>query len=205
MNKTVTSLLSAYLANSPNSCLEILQQCHNIGSSLNDRGHRFYKAKLIDKKYSRVFPYLKYVDELGYDWTFCGSRVSSKSQKTMFATRVNNTYAVTLVNKRGGKMTTNNDYLSNKFFDYLVLTQTAAPYSIAIADYDKIRPYFIEKNDCISVMIPYNALDFIVHPAENVRFDHCPTVDYGKIMDRLLDQMLDGGILKPTQQCVLSG
>ena len=202
--KTITSLLSAYLVNSPKGCMEILQQCHNIGTSLNDRGHRFYKAKLIDKKYSRIFPYLKYVDELGYDWMFCGNRVSSKSQKIMFGSRVANTYAITLVNKRTGEGK-DCDYLSNRFFDYIVLTQTSAPYAIAVANYDLIRPYFKEKSDCISVMIPYDKLDFIIHPSENIRFTDSPTVDYGKIMDRLLDQMLDNGILKPSQQYVVSG
>ena len=181
----ITNLLSAYLSNSPNSCHELLRQCHNIGASLNDSGHRFMKAKLIDKKYSKVFPYLKYVDAVGYDWKFCKERVSGKSQQKMFQKRTNKTNAVTIANKLG------KTYVMEKMFDYIILTQTSAPYAIAVASYESICEYFEHSGDKITASIPHDKLDFIVHPSEGIDFSGEPTYDYGKLMDTILDRMLE--------------
>lgn len=189
MEKTVHNLLSAYLSCSPNSCYELLKQCHSIGASLNGSSHRFYKAKLIDKKYSRVFPYLKYVDAVGYDWTFCNYRVSGKSQQKMFQTRANKTNCITIANKLG------KNYCAEKMFDYIILTQTSAPYSIAVAAYDNIYGYFEYTGDKITASIPYKHLDFIISPCDKISFDKEPIFDYGKFMDGILDKMLDMGIL----------
>ena len=198
MNKKITNLLSAYLSNSPNSCLDLLKQCHSIGASLNGTSHRFYKAKLIDKKYSRVFPYLKYVDAVGYDWMFCQYRVSGKSQQKMFQSRVKYTNTITIANKLG------NSYVAEKMFDYIILTQTSAPYCIAVASYDNIYEYFQHSGDKITVSIPYRYLDFIISPNDNISFDGEPTFDYGQFMDKVLDQMLDSGILRPVDMGVVS-
>ena len=197
--KKISSLLSAYLANSPNSCMELLRQCHNIGTSLNDSGHRFMKAKLIDKKYSKVFPYLKYVDAIGYDWTFCNQRISGKSQQKMFQKRGDKTNSITIANKLG------NTYIAEKMFDYILLTQTSAPYAIAVASYDNICGYFQTSGDKIAAIIPNKYLDFIVHPSEGIDFAGEETYDYGKLLNTLLDQMLEKGILKKNEQLVLSG
>jgi len=197
--KRTRNLLSAYLTHSPNSCMELLRQCHNIGASLNDSGHRFMKARLIDKKYSKVFPYLKYVDAVGYDWTFCNQRISGKSQQKMFQKRAGRTNVVTIANKLG------HTYIEEKMFDYIILTQTSAPYAIAVASYDDICRYFEHTGDKITASIPHEHLDFIVHPSEGIDFAGEETYDYGRLMDTLLDQMLEKGILKPTEELVLSG
>lgn len=189
MQKTISNLLSAYLANSPKSCIELLRHCHSIGDSLNDAGHRFYKAKLIDKKYSRVFPYLKYVDAIGYDWVFCGYKISGKSQQKMFRNRTDKTSEITIANKQG------KEYKKIRLFDYMILTQTTEPYSIAIANYDSIHQYFQYNQDKIVARIPYSDLDFIIHPLEKISFANEAIFDYGRFMDRLLDEMLDSGIL----------
>ena len=198
MQKTISSLLSAYLANSPNGCIELLRHCNSIGNSLNDAGHRFYKAKLIDKKYSRIFPYLKYVDAVGYDWIFCGYKVSGKSQQKMFRNRTDRTSEITIANKQG------KEYKKNRLFDYIILTQTCAPYSIAVANYDNISGYFKYNQDKITARIPYSDLDFIIHPEENIYFSEDEVFDYGKFMDKVLDQMLDEGILTKKEQIVLT-
>ena len=188
--KTVSNLLSAYLTNSPNSCHELLKQCHNIGASLNDSGHRFMKAKLIDKKYSKVFPYLEYVDEIGYDWTFCKERVSGKSQQKMFQKRTGKTNAITIANKLG------KNYTMEKMFDYIILTQTSAPYSIAVGSYENIYQYFEHSGDKITASIPHEKLDFIVNPLEGIDFPEEATYDYGRLMDTILDRMLERNLMQ---------
>lgn len=188
--KTVSNLLSAYLTNSPKSCHELLQQCHNIGASLNDSGHRFMKAKLIDKKYAKVFPYLEYVDEVGYDWTFCKERVSGKSQQKMFQKRTGKTNAVTIANKLG------KNYNIEKMFDYIILTQTSAPYSIAVGSYNNICKYFEHSGDKITASIPHDTLDFIIHPSECIDFPEDATYDYGRLMDTILDRMLERNLVQ---------
>jgi hypothetical protein len=191
--KTVSNLLSAYLTNSPNSCHELLKQCHNIGASLNDSGHRFMKAKLIDKKYSKVFPYLEYVDEVGYDWTFCKQRVSGKSQQKMFQKRTGKTNAITIANKLG------KNYTMEKMFDYIILTQTSAPYSIAVGSYENIYQYFEHSGDKITASIPHEKLDFIVNPSEGIDFPEEATYDYGRLMDTILDRMLERNLMQDDQ------
>lgn len=191
--KTVNNLLSAYLTNSPNSCHELLKQCHNIGASLNDSGHRFMKAKLIDKKYSKVFPYLEYVDEIGYDWIFCKDRVSGKSQQKMFQKRTGKTNAITIANKLG------KNYNIEKMFDYIILTQTSAPYSIAVGMYENIYEYFQHTGDKIIASVPHNKLDFIIHPSEGIDFPEESTYDYGRLMDTILDRMLERNLVQDDQ------
>ena len=191
--KTVSNLLSAYLTNSPNSCHELLKQCHNIGASLNDSGHRFMKAKLIDKKYSKVFPYLEYVDEVGYDWTFCKQRVSGKSQQKMFQKRTGKTNAITIANKLG------KNYTMEKMFDYIILTQTSAPYSIAVGSYENIYQYFEHSGDKITASIPHEKLDFIINPSEGIDFPEEATYDYGRLMDTILDRMLERNLMQDDQ------
>ena len=194
--KTVSNLLSAYLTNSPKSCHELLQQCHNIGASLNDSGHRFMKAKLIDKKYAKVFPYLEYVDEVGYDWTFCKERVSGKSQQKMFQKRTGKTNTVTIANKLG------KTYTMEKMFDYIILTQTSAPYAIAVGSYDNICKYFEYSGDKITASIPHEKLDFIVHPSEGLDFQDEPTYDYGRLMDTIMDRMLERNLVQDDELVV---
>ena len=194
--KTVSNLLSAYLTNSPKSCHELLQQCHNIGASLNDSGHRFMKAKLIDKKYAKVFPYLEYVDEVGYDWTFCKERVSGKSQQKMFQKRTGKTNTVTIANKLG------KTYTIEKMFDYIILTQTSAPYAIAVGSYDNICKYFEHSGDKITASIPHEKLDFIVHPSEGLDFQDEPTYDYGRLMDTIMDRMLERNLVQDEELVV---
>ena len=191
--KTVSNLLSAYLTNSPNSCHELLKQCHNIGASLNDSGHRFMKAKLIDKKYSKVFPYLEYVDEVGYDWTFCKQRVSGKSQQKMFQKRTGKTNAITIANKLG------KNYTMEKMFDYIILTQTSAPYSIAVGSYENIYQYYEHSGDKITASIPHEKLDFIINPSEGIDFPEEATYDYGRLMDTILDRMLERNLMQDDQ------
>ena len=211
MTTAINHMLSAYLSNSPDSCMELLRQCHSIGKSLNHPGQRFNKAKLIDKKYAMVFPYLKYVDEIGYDWMFCGHRVSGKSQQSIFQKREQKTSSITITNKQNGAKQNKNE--NKQTFDYIILTQSSAPYAIAVASYEDIKKYFLQYGDKVAVSIPYEHLDFIVHPSENIDFLDEPIYDYGKLMDAAIDDvlrrasyfqsMLAKGIIQPKESCAV--
>ena len=184
--RTVKSLsLSRYLSSSRLDCIHVLRQCHSIGKSLNDPTRRWLKAELIDKTYSMCFDKLIYKDEKGYDWTYRDQRVSGKSQARMFQRRNETTAEVKISNTMGG-----DSYDSYQMFDYIILTQTLAPFSIAVAKYEHVEHYFTHTNDGIKMKAPFHMLDFIIHPDEGVDFEDVDAIDYAGQVNKLIDEML---------------
>lgn len=181
------STLFYYLSNNRSGCLDLLRLSSTIGNSLNSRCDRFLKAEIIDTAYSRLFPWLKYVDEIGYDFTFFDRTVSQKSQSYAFKSRVGKTNKITLSNVRGSD-------ISYKIFDYVIITQTARPFSIAVADYGVISRFMKNERDSITAEIPFSHLQFVIHPNEDVSFgDSC--LDFKAYKNEMINRMLDRGLL----------
>lgn len=187
-----------YLSNNRNGCLNLLRFSSTIGNSLNSRCDRFLKAEIIDTAYSRVFPRLKYVDEIGYDFTFFHWKVSQKSQSKVFRKRSRKTNKITIANIH------NASDISYRMFDYIIITQTAQPFSIAVADYDVVGRFMKNERDSISAEIPFSHLQFIVHPDENISFDG-GSVDFKSYKNEMINRMLDMGLLTKVGVPVLSG
>ena len=165
---------------------------------MNSRCDRFLKAEIIDTAYSRVFPRLKYVDEIGYDFTFFHWKVSQKSQSKVFRKRSRKTNKITIANIH------NASDISYRMFDYIIITQTAQPFSIAVADYDVVGRFMKNERDSISAEIPFSHLQFIVHPDENISFDG-GSVDFKSYKNEMINRMLDMGLLTKVGVPVLSG
>lgn len=187
-----------YLSNNRSGCLDLLRFASTIGNSLNSRCDRFLKAEIIDTAYSRIFPRLKYVDEIGYDFTFFDWKISQKSQGNVFRKRLKKTNKITISN-------IHNEYdISYRIFDYIIITQTAHPFSIAIADYNLINQFMKKERDSISAVIPFSHLQFIIHPDENISFS-ASTVDFKSYKNEMINRMLDMGLLEkvnsPTLIC----
>tara|TARA_B110000211_G_C14056273_1_gene543511 strand:+ start:42 stop:635 length:594 start_codon:yes stop_codon:yes gene_type:complete len=185
--RTITPLkprLINYLSNSLEDCRHVLRQCHSIGKSLNSPTRRWLKAELIDRSYSLAFNQLDYVDEKGYDWMYGKSRISGKSQAKMFGKRNEWTGQVKISNKYGDSC------CNEQMFDQIILTQSAAPFSIAVAQYSHVEEYFQYNDDGIVMQAPFDMLDFIVHPDEGIDFKGLPITDYSKQIDNMIDGML---------------
>jgi|688.fasta_scaffold829392_1 hypothetical protein len=185
--------LDYYLQSNKQSCLDLLRLAHNVGDSLNSRCDRFLKAEIIDTAYSRLFPRLKYVDEIGYDFTFFHWKVSQKSQAYVFKNRTKRTNKITISNLH------NTSEIEYRIFDYLIITQTARPFSIALADYDVIAENLKKERDSISAEIPYDKLNFIVHPSEDIYFVDTTPINFKKYKNDMIDKMLSMGLLSRTE------
>ena len=70
-----------------------------------------------------------------------------------------------------------------EMFDDIILTQSAAPYSIAVARFEDVKEYMWCCEDGIKMQAPFKALDFIVHPDEGIDFEGMPVIDYNKKID----------------------
>jgi hypothetical protein len=185
--------LDYYLQSNKQSCLDLLRLAHNVGDSLNSRCDRFLKAEIIDTAYSRLFPRLKYVDEIGYDFTFFHWKVSQKSQAYVFKNRTKRTNKITISNLH------NTSEIEYRIFDYLIITQTARPFSIALADYDVILENLKKERDSISAEIPYDKLNFIVHPNEDIYFVDTTPINFKKYKNDMINKMLSMGLLSRTE------
>lgn len=82
------------------------------------------------------------------------------------------------------------------------LPQTSAPYAIAVGSYDNICKYFEHSGDKITASIPHEKLDFIVHPSEGLDFQDEPTYDYGRLMDTIMDRMLERNLVQDDELVV---
>jgi hypothetical protein len=184
MRKVTPRNLAQYLSGRPEDCLHVLKQCHSVGKSLNSPTKRWLKAELIDRAYSLAFNDLIYQDEVGYDWSYKGLRVSGKSQAKMFGQRMEATYNVKISNTIGKSQK------RGQMFDNIILTQSAAPFSIAVAKYSDVKDYFTYVEDGIVMKAPYYALDFVIHPDEGIDFDDDSVFDYGKQFNKVIDDML---------------
>ena len=191
--------LAYYLKNNRDDCLQVLRISNNIGNSLNSRCDRFFKAEIIDQAYSRVLPRLKYVDEIGYDFTFFHWKVSQKSQASVFKRRSQKTNKITISNLY------NSDDIKYKIFDYIIITQTSRPFSIAVAEYGIVSPFLKRERDSISAEIPFSCLDFIIHPDEDIYFDEYAGVDFKAYKNEMITKMLDMGLLKRLDKPCLVG
>lgn len=186
-----------YLNSNRDGCLDVLRISNSIGKSLNSRCDRFFKAEIIDTSYSRVFPRLKYVDEIGYDFTFFNWKVSQKSQERVFKKRVNKTNKITIANIHG---TGNKKY---RIFDYIIITQTARPFSIAVAAYDVVREFMRNERDGIAAEIPFDALQFVIHPKEDIYFGNSVEIDFKAHKNEMITKMLDMGLLTPANKVLV--
>jgi len=178
-----------YLQSNRNGCLDVLRLAHNIGNSLNSRCDRFLKAEIIDTSYSKIFPRLKYVDEIGYDFTFFHWKVSQKSQGNVFRKRTQKTNKITISNIH------NKSDIKYKMFDYIIITQTARPFSIAIATYDGVSRFMKKERDCISAEIPFCNMEFIIHPDEDIHFTTTSPIDFKRYKNEMINKMLDMSLL----------
>ena len=198
--RTITPLkLSKYLSSNLEDCTHALKQCHSIGKSLNTPTKRWLKAELIDKSYSFAFNQLDYVDEVGYDWTYRNRRVSGKSMASMFGKRNKLTREVLISNSYGASYED-----VPEMFDDIILTQSAAPYSIAVASFEDVKKYMWCCEDGIKMQAPFEALDFIVHPDEGIDFEGMPVIDYNKKIDNAVDEMLLDVFCENTQEPCLT-
>ena len=182
-----------YLTNNRKGCLDLLRLSNTIGNSLNSRCDRFLKAEIIDTAYSRIFPRLKYVDEIGYDFTFFDWKVSQKSQSGVFKKRAQKTNKITVSNIHQGCD------ISYKIFDYIIITQTARPFSIAVAEYDVVSRFMKNERDSITAEIPFSHLQFVVHPNEDIGFDNA-SMDFKAYKNEMINRMLDMGFLEKVEQ-----
>jgi len=181
-----------YLSNNRKGCLDLLRLSSTIGNSLNSRCDRFLKAEIIDTAYSRIFPRLKYVDEIGYDFTFFDWKVSQKSQSYAFKSKVGRTNKITMSN-------TNGSDISYKIFDYIIITQTAYPFSIAVAEYNVVSRFMKKERDSITAEIPFSHLQFVIHPNEGVSFGRT-SMDFKAYKNEMINRMLDMGFLEKVEQ-----
>ena len=186
-----------YLESNREGCLDVLRLAHNIGNSLNSRCDRFLKAEIIDTSYSRIFPRLKYVDQIGYDFTFFHWKVSQKSQGNVFRKRMQKTNKITISNLH------NSSSISYRIFDYIIITQTSRPFSVAVAEYGGISQFLKKERDSISAEIPFANLEFVVHPNEDIYFENNDCIDFKAYKNEMIRKMLDMGLLKKTNQTPL--
>lgn len=186
--------LSYYLRSNRQSCIDLLRLAHNVGDSLNSRCDRFLKAEIIDTAYSRLLSRLVYVDEIGYDFTFFHWKVSQKSQAYVFKNRSKRTNKITISNLH------NTADIGYRIFDYIIITQTARPFSIAIADYDCVSDCLKKERDSISAEIPFSKLDFIVHPDEDIFFDETRPLDFKQYKNEMINKMLSVGLLAKVEK-----
>lgn len=183
-----------YLNSNRDGCLSVLRASNAIGKSLNSRCDRFFKAEIIDTAYSKVFPRLKYVDEIGYDFTFFNWRISQKSQERAFKKTINKTNGITIANIFGkGKK-------KEQIFDSIMITQTARPFSIAVASYEDISHCMRNERDSVIAEIPFECLQFIIHPKEDVYFDDSISIDFKAYKNEMISKMLDMGFIETTKQ-----
>ena len=68
--------------------------------------------------------------------------------------------------------------------------------------YDNICKYFEHSGDKITASIPHEKLDFIVHPSEGLDFQDEPTYDYGRLMDTIMDRMLERNLVQDDELVV---
>ena len=190
--------LAYYLESNREGCLEILRLAHNIGNSLNSRCDRFLKAEIIDTSYSRIFPRLKYVDEIGYDFTFFHWKVSQKSQGKVFRRRMQKTNKITISNIH------NASDIRYKMFDYIIITQTARPFSMAVATYDGVKGFMRKERDCISAEIPFCSLEFIIRPDEDISFDSDVTINFKQYKNDMINKMLDMSLLTKLESAIMA-
>ena len=188
-----------YLESNRSGCLDVLRLAHNIGNSLNSRCDRFLKAEIIDTSYSRIFPRLKYVDEIGYDFTFFHWKVSQKSQSNVFRRRTQKTNKITISNIH------NQSDIRYQMFDHIIITQTARPFSIAIASYEGISRFMRKERDSVSAEIPFCNLEFIIHPDEDIYFETNTPIDFKQYKNEMINKMLDMSLLTKVESISLVG
>jgi len=158
--------LIRHMCHNKQPCLNALQVAGRLNPYLNKQTDRMFKSKVVDQTYAEEFG-MSYKDKKGYDLLFRDCwRISHKAQKTAFCKTKKRTREIALVNTQSKHLKANR----NQDFDFLLITQTSAPLSIALCTYEAAMKNSWFTSDQIKTRIDYENLVFIVDPNEKIEF-----------------------------------
>ena len=121
----------------------------------------------------------KYVDEIGYDLEYMGSKIEVKTEKKIIKKNLD-TKSIQLKNTRGVIQN------FNKTFDYLLIINTEEPYVAALATWEEVNKKHQLKGDQIQCIIESENLKFLTKKSG------LKIINNTKSNDSLKEYMRDG-------------